>query len=40
MERLNPVLMTALSGEPGNEIQSLIAAIVLNMLVMPALFLR
>ena len=61
MERLNPVLMTALSaglaliplalagGEPGNEIQSpmaivvlggLLTAVVLNMLVVPALFLR
>jgi CzcA family heavy metal efflux pump len=61
MERLNPVLMTALSaglaliplaiagGEPGNEIQSpmaivvlggLLSAVILNMLVVPALFLR
>ncbi len=61
MERLNPVLMTALSaglaliplaiagGEPGNEIQSpmaivvlggLLTAVVLNMVVVPALFLR
>ena len=61
MEQLNPVLMTALSaglaliplaiagGEPGNEIQSpmavvvlggLLSAVVLNMLVVPALYLR
>ena len=61
MERLNPVLMTALSaglalvplalagGEPGNEIQSpmaivvlggLLSAVLLNMLVVPALYLR
>jgi copper/silver efflux system protein len=61
MERLNPVLMTALSaglaliplaiagGEPGNEIQSpmaivvlggLMTAVALNMVVVPALFLR
>lgn len=61
MERLNPVMMTALSaglaliplaiagGEPGNEIQSplaivvlggLLTAVVLNMVVVPALFLR
>ena len=61
MERLNPVLMTALSaglaliplaiagGEPGNEIQSpmaivvlggLLTAVALNMVVVPALFLR
>ena len=61
MERLNPVLMTALSaglaliplaiagGEPGNEIQSpmaivvlggLLSAVLLNMVVVPALFLR
>lgn len=61
MERLNPVLMTALSaglaliplaiagGEPGNEIQSpmavvvlggLLSAVALNMLVVPALYLR
>jgi Cu/Ag efflux pump CusA len=61
MERLNPVLMTALSaglaliplalagGEPGNEIQrpmaivvlgGLLSAVALNMLVVPALFLR
>jgi len=61
MERLSPVLMTALSaglalvplaiagGEPGNEIQSpmaivvlggLLTAVVLNMLVVPALYLR
>jgi Cu(I)/Ag(I) efflux system membrane protein CusA/SilA len=61
MERLNPVLMTALSAglaliplalagaEPGNEIQSpmaivvlggLLSAVALNMLVVPALFLR
>lgn len=61
MERLNPVMMTALSaglaliplaiagGEPGNEIQSpmaivvlggLLSAVVLNMVVVPALFLR
>ena len=61
MERLNPVLMTALAaglaliplaiagGEPGNEIQSpmaivvlggLLSAVILNMLVVPALFLR
>ena len=61
MERLNPVLMTALSaglaliplaiagGEPGNEIQSpmaivvlggLLTAVTLNMVVVPALFLR
>ena len=61
MERLNPVLMTALSaglaliplalagGEPGNEIQSpmaivvlggLLTAVALNMLVVPALYLR
>jgi Cu/Ag efflux pump CusA len=61
MERLNPVMMTALSaglaliplalagGEPGNEIQSpmavvvlggLISAVVLNMVVVPALYLR
>ena len=61
MERLNPVLMTALSAglaliplaiagnEPGNEIQSpmaivvlggLLTAVVLNMVVVPALFLR
>ncbi|MBA4159435.1 MAG: efflux RND transporter permease subunit [Gemmatimonadetes bacterium] len=61
MERLNPVLMTALSaglaliplaiagGKPGNEIQSpmaivvlggLLTAVVLNMVVVPALFLR
>ena len=60
MERLNPVLMTALSaglaliplaiagGEPGNEIQSpmaivvlggLLTAVALNMVVVPALFL-
>jgi Cu/Ag efflux pump CusA len=61
MERLNPVMMTALSaglaliplalagGEPGNEIQSpmavvvlggLVSAVLLNMLVVPALFQR
>ena len=61
MERLNPVMMTALSaglaliplavagGEPGNEIQSpmaivvlggLLSAVVLNMVVVPALYLR
>jgi Cu/Ag efflux pump CusA len=61
MERLNPVLMTALAaglaliplaiagGEPGNEIQSpmaivvlggLLSAVLLNMVVVPALFLR
>jgi copper/silver efflux system protein len=61
MERLNPVMMTALSaglaliplaiagGEPGNEIQSpmavvvlggLLSAVALNMVVVPALFLR
>lgn len=61
MERLNPVLMTALSaglaliplalagGEPGNEIQSpmavvvlggLVSAVLLNMVVVPALYLR
>jgi Cu/Ag efflux pump CusA len=61
MERLNPVMMTALSaglallplalagGEPGNEIQSpmaivvlggLLTALLLNMVVVPALFLR
>ena len=61
MERLNPVMMTALSaglaliplalagGEPGNEIQSpmaivvlggLLTAALLNMVVVPALFLR
>jgi CzcA family heavy metal efflux pump len=61
MERLNPVMMTALSaglaliplalagGEPGNEIQSpmaivvlggLLTAVLLNMVVVPALFLR
>ena len=61
MERLNPVLMTALAaglaliplaisgGDPGNEIQSpmaivvlggLLTAVALNMVVVPALFLR
>jgi CzcA family heavy metal efflux pump len=61
MERLSPVMMTALSaglaliplalagGEPGNEIQSpmaivvlggLLTAVLLNMVVVPALFLR
>ncbi|MBA2669820.1 MAG: efflux RND transporter permease subunit [Gemmatimonadetes bacterium] len=61
MERLSPVMMTALTaglaliplalagGEPGNEIQSpmaivvlggLLTAVLLNMLVVPALFLR
>lgn len=61
MERLNPVMMTALSaglalvpvalagGEPGNEIQSpmaivvlggLLTAVLLNMLVVPGIFLR
>lgn len=61
MERLNPVLMTALSaglalvplalagGDPGNEIQSplavvvlggLLTAVLLNMVVVPALYLR
>jgi copper/silver efflux system protein len=61
MERLSPVLMTALSaglalvplalagGQPGNEIQSpmaivvlggLLTAVLLNMVVVPALFLR
>jgi CzcA family heavy metal efflux pump len=61
MERLNPVMMTALcaglaliplalaGGEPGNEIQSpmavvvlggLLTAVVLNMVVVPALYLR
>ena len=61
MERLSPVLMTALSaglaliplalagGDPGNEIQSpmavvvlggLVSAVALNMLVVPVLFLR
>lgn len=61
MERLNPVLMTALcaglaliplalaGGEPGNEIQSpmaivvlggLLSAVALNMVAVPALFLR
>jgi copper/silver efflux system protein len=61
MERLNPVMMTALSaglaliplalagGEPGNEIQSpmavvvlggLLSAVLLNMVVVPALYLR
>lgn len=61
MERLNPVLMTALAaglaliplaiagGHPGNEIQSplaivvlggLLSAVALNMVVVPALYLR
>jgi CzcA family heavy metal efflux pump len=61
MERLNPVMMTALAaglaliplaiagGEPGNEIQSpmaivvlggLLSAVLLNMVVVPALYLR
>jgi Cu/Ag efflux pump CusA len=61
MERLSPVMMTALcaglaliplalaGGEPGNEIQSpmavivvggLITAVLLNMVVVPALYLR